>query len=162
MEIEQSLSLLAQRAIKTERREHMVRSQVEQRGFTVETPPKGFWKEGQRKLVQSLLVNGKLCTLRTIHNAHRVHGSRRWYAFITLFRPSLYEFGFTIVHFLSDGMKERWFVIPNTILKRLFNPCVKTKSRAQIAIPLNEKKGSRGPPARHDWLQYEDAWHLLS
>jgi len=130
-------------------------------GCKIETIPqltnKGFVQKTRNGILR---VNGHLCSVHNPTTRIKHPDLKRVSTRTSLSRSVLLKVEASIFHTTLEGYPEHTFVVPTTILlTSVFGST--TKEMKTVILPMEKSPVRRGTPARVDYWQYEDAWHLL-
>jgi len=108
--------------------------------------------------INSLLINGYLCSVLRSTKAKRYPGSHREYIHFSLKRTVLQEVEAVIFYCAPPTLQNRIFVMPRKVLLPLFKG---TTLRGSVYLPTERLPTYRNHRPRVDYWEYEDAWDRL-
>jgi hypothetical protein len=117
-------------------------------------------ENGHVKLKQ-LLVNGHLCSLKTMSTSFTPPGGTRSFVHASVGKPTDEKIRFIIFYYKVKGFPERIFVVSYKIIEDIFFKS-KNKKRVDINIPTKKCPVYNNRIPLLDWWKYENAWHLIT
>ncbi len=117
-------------------------------------------ENGHVKLKQ-LLVNGHLCSLKTMSTSFTPPGGNRSFVHASVGKPTDEKIRFIIFYYKVKGFPERIFVVPYKIIEDIFFKS-KNKKRVDLNIPTKKCPVYNNRTPLLDWWGYENAWHLIT
>jgi hypothetical protein len=105
---------------------------------------------------KSLLIEGKMCGVHTLHNTVSVLRTRVKYTHTSVLVVQASRNFAEIFRVCPQGYQERIFVIPFSAWAHLASG-----SRKSFYLPLEHTPLYNNHASKIDYWKYEDAWHLL-
>lgn len=110
--------------------------------------------------LKKLLVNGHLCSLKTMKTSFIPPGGTRSFVHTSVGKPTDEKLRYIIFYYKVEGFPERIFVVPYQTIEGVFFK-TKNKKRADLYIPTKKCSAYKNRFPLLDWWKYENAWHLV-
>ncbi len=117
-----------------------------------------FHAKGWVPYARYFRINWAACALFWSRSAYVEKRGNQHYARFRIYRTSVAKATY-VIFYVAEEENERMFIVPaQELVPAVFS---RDQESALVNIPLRRKKSNGGVKARLNFLDYEDAWHLI-